>query len=385
MKGYEKVFFGLIRSSLWGTEVEIPEGFSEWDRVFRLAKEQSMLGLVAKRVMDMQDLFASLSEKVQAKLKKFLITNMMTHSRLNSVLVHVVAAFEKEGINPVLLKGQGVASNYPTPELRQCGDIDLYVGVEGFLKSHEVLKSIADELDDLSTLHAPVKHYHASVGSVMIEVHQYAEIHSSSSFNAIYQKYADAGLRDSLVKVRFGEVDVNTPSDNFNAFYIFNHLWDHFMSGGIGLRQVCDWMMFMHSRAGKIDRNYLKNVLDEMNLMLPWQTFGCIAVDVLGMPSSEFPFYDSGLRRKSEIVLKRILREGNFGQQTSFVRKPTHGYVYEKLFSLKCYFERFFGMVRLFPFHASMQVWHSVRNGFALLLSDMRAKLRGVPAKEISK
>lgn len=372
MKGYEKVFFGLIRSSLWETEVEIPEGFSEWDRVFRLAKEQSMLGLVAKRVMDMQDVFASLSEKVQAKLKKFLITNMMTYSRLNSVLVHVVAAFEKEGINPVLLKGQGVASNYPTPELRQCGDIDLYVGVEGFLKSHEVLKSIADELDDLSTLHAPVKHYHASVGSVMIEVHQYAEIHSSSSFNAIYQKYADAGLRDSLVKVRFGEVDVNTPSDNFNAFYIFDHLWDHFMSGGIGLRQVCDWMMFLHSRAGKMDTDYLRNILDEMKLMLPWRTFGCIAVDVLGLPASEFPFYDSRFAGKSETVLRRILREGNFGQQTPFVRKPTRGYIYEKLFSLKCYFERFFGMARVFPFHASMQLWHSVRNGFLLLISDMK-------------
>lgn len=31
----------------------------------------------------------------------------------------------------------------------------------------------------------------------------------------------------------------------FNAFYVFMHLYHHFLQVGVGLRQVCDWMLIM--------------------------------------------------------------------------------------------------------------------------------------------
>lgn len=108
--------------------------------------------------------------------------------------------------------------------------------------------------------------------------------------------------------------------------------------------------------------------------MKPWKIFGCIAVDYLGLPDDEFPFYDSKYHKKATKTLERIMYEGNFGQQTEFVRKPTRGYIYEKLFSLKCYFKRFFGLVVIYPYHAFQQIHYSIVEGLARLLNDRKKR-----------
>ena len=46
MERYEEVFFSLVRSGMWGTAPEVPEGFNEWGKVAKLAKSQSVLGVV---------------------------------------------------------------------------------------------------------------------------------------------------------------------------------------------------------------------------------------------------------------------------------------------------------------------------------------------------
>lgn len=181
-------------------------------------------------------------------------------------------------------------------------------------------------------------------------------------------------MSNNLVKLDFGGININTPSDNFNAFYVFNHMWHHYLAGGVGLRQVCDWTMFLHSRAGKLDFTYLSQLLSEMKLMGPWQTFGCIVVNFLGLPKEEFPFYDSNFNKRSQKVLNRILKEGNFGRQTAFVRKHTRGYLYEKLFSLKCHIVRFMGMFMTFPRHSMIQIYHSITRGTLRVFADFKKK-----------
>ena len=374
MRGHERVFFDLVRNALWNSPVTLPADFKEWKPVLRLAKEQAMTALVAKAMMSRQDIVDSLPKNVVAKLRQEMIENLGVYSKSNCTLQVLVKALMETGVEPVLLKGLGLAQLYPSPEVRQCGDIDLYVGVEDYRKSYDVLKAFADEIEDQSVLAEDCKHFHCTLACIPVEVHKYAEVYPSLMLDSIYQRYASDGLSQGLVDVGFGDVKVHTPSDNFNAFYVFSHLWNHFLSGGVGLRQVCDWAVLLHSRAAVIDREYLRGVLSGMKLMVPWQTFGCIAVDVLGLKSDDFPFYDRKYKRKSEKVLRRIMNEGNFGQQTDFMRNPTKGYGYEKLFSLKCYVERFFGLVWLFPSQAVLQIRHWITNGFYRLVKDLAAK-----------
>ena len=372
MEEHEKVFFSILRSALWGTPVEVPEGFTQWSAVMKLAKIQALMGLVGDVLLTRSEIRETLPTKFVVRLQDIPMTSVGMHSQMNMTLQLIVTTLRNHGVEPVLLKGQGLARNYPTPELRQCGDIDLYVGVQNYAKSYEALKNIVSEIDDPSCLVSDEKHYHSRVGSIMIEVHRYADIHSSSSFNQIYQDYAQLGLSEGLVPIQFGDMLINTPADNFNAFYVFNHMWHHFIHEGVGLRQLCDWLLLLHSRAGALDLEYLSSLLSKMKLMKPWKIFGCIAVDYLGLPEDEFPFYDSKYHKKATKTLERIMYEGNFGQQTEFVRKPTRGYIYEKLFSLKCYFKRFFGLVVIYPYHAFQQIHYSIVEGLARLLKDRK-------------
>ena len=374
MTEHEKVFFSILRSALWGTPIEVPEDFTQWSAVMRLAKIQALMGLVGDVLLTRSEIRETLPTKFVVRLQEIPMTSVGMHSQMNMTLQLIVKNLRNHGVDPVLLKGQGLARNYPTPELRQCGDIDLYVGVQNYAKSYEILKNIVSEIDDQSCLDSDEKHYHASVGNIMIEVHRYADIHSSSTFNKIYQEYARIGLSEGLIPIQFSDMVVNTPADNFNAFYVFNHMWHHFMHGGVGLRQLCDWSVFLHSRAGSLDLDYLSSLLSKMKLMKPWKVFGCIAVDYLGLPKDDFPFYESKYHNKASKTLERIMYEGNFGQQTEFVRKPTRGYISEKLFSLKCYIKRFFGLVVIFPYHAFQQIYYSIVEGIVRLVKDRKKR-----------
>lgn len=373
MQEYEKVFFDLVRSSLWNTPVCGADSFKDWERVFRLAKQQAMLGLVAKRVLDNPELATNVSPDLRSRLKVFLMNNMATHSRLNSSLMYVVSTLKDAGVDSVLLKGQGLARNYPCPELRQCGDIDLYVGVDNYKRSYEVLKPIATEIDDELFLNIG-KHFHAKIGSVFLEIHRYAEVHDSKYFNDIYQHYAIEGLNEKFNKLDFGDVVVRTPSDDFNAFYVFNHMWHHFITEGVGFRQVCDWMMLLDSHYGQLDTDYLYEILKRMRLLVPWKTFGCVLVDMLGMDSRRFPFYDARYSSRAERIGERILAEGNFGQNTSYVRARKNGYWREKLFSLWCHLSRACGVFFIFPNHAIQRAVYMLISGISAIFNDRMKK-----------
>ena len=120
--------------------------------MFSLAKSQSVLGLVANAVLSDAEVANRIPADVQKSLKAFVMSNMATHSALNNTVVRVVALLDDAGVQSVLLKGQGSARNYPVPELRQCGDIDLYVGEENYARVHELLVPVATEIDDVSCL-----------------------------------------------------------------------------------------------------------------------------------------------------------------------------------------------------------------------------------------
>ena len=289
--------------------------YKGWGKLFSLARSQSVLGLVANGVLSDATLSNRIPAELKTRLKNFVMANLTTHSMLDNTLIHVVTLLEEAGVRSVLLKGQGLARYYPMPRLRQCGDIDLYVDEKDYLKAYNLICPIATRIDDVTAL-TEGKHFHVTIGKVVIEIHRFAELHSSSTLNDVFQEYASEGLHNDLVVFEFSGVKVMTPADNFNAFYIFNHLWYHFITEGVGLRQLCDWMMFLHSRCSVLDLDYLKVLLERMGLMMPWKVFGCVLVNYLGMPEHEFPFYDGKYLSKSHSLMSRILSEGNFGRES---------------------------------------------------------------------
>ncbi len=374
MERHEEILIGLLKSAMWGIPVSVPHDFKDWGLLFRLAKSQSVLALVADVILSDKETSSRISEKGQERLRSFMMANIMTAERLGTLISESVKLLRKAGIRPVLLKGQGLAAYYPDPRLRQCGDIDLYIGNDDYRKAYEIFKPLATKIDDIRKLDIGI-HFDVNVGNLDIEVHRYTEVYKGRNLNRIYQNAAIHGTRENTVTMNFNGVEVETPSDVFNAFYIFGHMFRHFLYEGVGLRQLCDWMMFLHVRRDHIDTYELASLIDAMDMRKPWQAFGCVLVDVMGLPKEEFPLYDSRYSSLVDKIVRRVLYEGNFGMRRDLFQNKKHNYLIDKARSFFSHFVRLYELFSLFPKHALRQLGYTMSYAVEKVWVDIRLKL----------
>ena len=372
----QDLFLSLLRCALWGSELDVDvANFSRKDlgSVVKMAKSQTVLGLIAHELMTRNEFADLLGSESRERLTMMVQENFFTYQRLNAVLLTIVLELRKHGIDPVLLKGQGISKYYPIPELRQCGDIDIYVGQEKFEKACDVIGAMStpeDHQGDIPSL----KHYHTRIGHAFIEIHRYTDVYWPKRYDRVYQKISDAGMHSNLVPLDFVDAEVTTPSVDFNVFFIFNHLWHHFIADGVGLRQLCDWVRLLHVNHGKIDLDKLSSMLCEMKLMKEWKVFGCIAVDTLGLPAEEMPFYEPKYKKAAVKVLELIMLEGNFGQENMKGYKRPKGYLAGKWYSFKKRFGRNLRVLRIFPKESMRHMAKVVFIGIAVMFNDKYSK-----------
>ena len=371
MTKVEDIFFSLLRAALWGTDVQVPEGFAQWGRIMHIARTQALSGLIGDVLLSREEIREKLPAKFMDMLQDIPKVNMGMHIQMNRVLQLVVMTLNQSGIKSVLLKGQGLSQYYPVPELRQCGDIDLYVGEENYEKAYDAIRPIVSEIDDKDRIWR-FMHFHAKVGPVVIEVHHKADVMYSRKKEKTYREFMLKGLTEDLSPIKFGEVQVMTPNDTYNSFYVFCHLWRHFTTSGVGLRQFCDWTCFLHAHVGKLDLPYLKKMLVDLGFMKPWQVLGCFLVKDLGLPKDEFPFYSDEYAGKVDQVRKYVMTDGNFGRNVLAGREKSRNYLHGKWVSLKFHIMRFFRMFAIFPKHTMFRLHFMLRDGVAQVFRDVK-------------
>ena len=307
MDNYYEKFCSVLKAGLWGFHIDIELTPPEMSRIWKDAEKQAVEGIVADALLSTKQI----PPKAAGILKKRILSIASRNLKLTSILVDSVKALNDNGIDPILLKGQGIGSYYRQPLTRKCGDIDLYVGTENYKMSFKVL---SDSLPDVEyTLFNPKeKHSHIIANSIPIEIHQYSD-RLPAKYNTLYQIISDTYLSQHNDIIQFEGVSVRTPEPTFNSFFIFNHLWRHFIAVGVGFRQICDWAVFLHANTDRIDTVHLNEILCSFDLMKPWKTFGYIAVNLLGLPKAQMPFYDTSFKKDAVKILRMIMIEGNLG------------------------------------------------------------------------
>lgn len=320
----------LVRMALWGCHEPLPENRPDWNQVFALSKQQTLIGLVAEAV-PMLPSHLQPDHSIRIKLHTTAMRILQSHILVNRKVAEIKTKMDSCGIHTVLLKGQGVALNYPNPQSRQCGDIDLYVGESNFGKVYQMLEPAPLK----KYMH--LKHFSINGGGVEIEVHRIAADLPGIRRNRRFQDWTISNLSgQSVRKVEIADTSINLPPAEFDALYIMNHAWNHFMTGGIGLRQLVDWAMHLHRFHKDIDIENLRNYLQDFGLMNAWHILSGIAVKHLGLPAAECPLYEAGSTAKSDDVLEVIWDEGNFGHHSALRKTPRpQGYLAGKLYSFK--------------------------------------------------
>lgn len=348
MESAHHTLLELIRSALWESPATgLPEEV-DWAKVYTLARQQTLLGLLADAVGRLPQEYRPDAAMMQ-KLKSFCLRNIQSHVLITKRLADSLETLRSAGVEPVLFKGHGLAANYPDPMSRQCGDIDLYVGKEDYDKAVLVCRQAfaEDEHDSES-----IKHFHFNHDGVTVEIHRIAETIPGIFRNRRYQRWTVESLRPSnLRKTDMEGVAVSLPPHNFNAVYVMNHAWHHFVTGGVGLRQFCDWAVYMHRFCKEIDVQQLETDLRSFGLYRVWAIFAYVAVNFLGLPKDECPLYDGGAKSSAEKAMEIIWTDGNFGRYSERSARRPDGYSSGKIHSMIVTTKRYFRILPVYPSH----------------------------------
>lgn len=355
-----ELFFALVRAGLWAdaesTDLGI-QGFTDtvdWEEVYRLATEQSVLGLVLagfeKTNTNRKD---NTSRPPQELLLQWIGEAQILEQQnkeMNSFIAELIGKMRNADIYTLLVKGQGVAQCYERPLWRVCGDVDLLFSDSNYDKAKSFLTPLADHVDSEDK---EVMHLGMTMGKWIVELHGTMHTEISQKVNkGIDDVQDDCFYRGNVRSWNNGGTTVFLPSPDNDVILIFTHILEHFFVEGVGLRQVCDWCRLLWTYRSELDLRLLESRIKRMGLVSEWKVFASLAVDLLGMPQETMPMYDSRFKVKGEQVLARILKSGNMGHNNDLSYRTKYSGMTYKLVALWRRIKDFASFTKIFPLDA---------------------------------
>ena len=379
MTRMQEAFLDLLRCGLWGTPLN-PSIFGvsertgdnsgaanlaqssmlshdEWKNIVDMAIEQTVTGVVFDALLTLpkalrppKDIYFNLVAQV-GDLEE-------GGYQMNKAIAYLFHAFDKAGIEVFLLKGQAVAQFYPQPLHRVHGDIDLLVpDAQNFEKAIALMQSLTGDEGEPEDERS---HVVFSLKGVCVEVQGLNVYGIGRRCFQHYIDWAKESLKGESRKLilqtdRQPNDDARSPKTatlspmRFDLMFVFVHLMNHFFDGGVGLRQVCDWMRYLHENRSTIDLSQLEKDLHTLGLMPHWQTIASTAVCWLGAPKESIPFYSPSFDKKGRIALNHILLSGNFGVLRTNVFEEKNSHLMRRFGTLLSLFPSYGRVARLFP------------------------------------
>ena len=314
----------LLRAGLWGRD-PMEEGFrrlgdEEWEHVFKMSGRQTVSGIVFDGICRLPDEFQP-SQAIFAKWVAATDRIERGNRRMNAVLRELTGLFVSGGLQPVLQKGQGVAALYPTPDHRECGDIDYYfperpdngrsAGMpKGRTMNGEAIELVKSHGIKVETMPDGSQTYEWK--GIEIEQHPtIVDLCSPAAKKWIKGLDGDPGYVPSDLAE-----GLRVPSPELNALLLNSHILKHTLGKGIGLRQMCDLAMEYHRICEDGRREdcggRIFNLYKRAGILKWSRLLHSFLVNVMGLPEEELPYSE---RIVSAEPLMRIVEDGgNFGQ-----------------------------------------------------------------------
>lgn len=318
-----QALFALLQAGLWGTFDEavasaFPLSAGEWERVFTLARQQTVTG-IAFRGLDFLPEEAAPPMGIMAKWMAHADRIEQSNRVMNETVAKLYGHFASAGVEAVLQKGQGVAAMYPEPLLRECGDIDLY------FPGHDGVSDPLTGIDGAVRERQPDDSWVYVVDGIIVEHHtDLLDIQSPRAKRYVKRLIEEKGFE----KVVTGDgVEVLVPAPEVNLLLLSSHILKHAFGVGIGLRQFCDYAVARRYYEGRVNPQEMREIWKKTGLE-KWQSLleefigrfldsDCALArndnkdfqDDTHSERSEESFY----KKKTDVLLDIVLKGGNFG------------------------------------------------------------------------
>lgn len=308
----QQVFLELVRAGLWEKEARLSHYDNlDFNEVYRLAEEQSVLGLVAAGIEHVID------KKVPQEMALSFVGPALQLEQRNTAMNDFVAKLVEQlriaDVYAILVKGQGIAQCYERPLWRSSGDVDFFLSDNNYIRAKMLLEPISTETGLIDTYR---KHILFVINNWHVELHGNLRSNLWKKVDHVLDEVQNDVFCGGAVRTWInGQTQIFLPRVDEDVVFVFAHILQHYYKEGVGLRQICDWCRLLYTYKDSVKRDLLGNRLKKMGVMSEWHAFAYLAVNSLGMPEDAMPFYCNNKKweNKANHILNFIFEVGNFG------------------------------------------------------------------------
>lgn len=259
----------------------------DWDEVETLAARQGLMGVVLDGIQCIAE-SAENAETIPYKKKLEWLGLVMQGYELRykdyrKALTELATFYGRHGYKMMVLKGYACGKDWPKPEHRPYGDIDIWL----FGKQKEadaILTKDTGIVIDSSRHHHTVFNW---MGFTVENHYDFVNVHARRSTAELDKVFKELGHTDS--STTSGQVtDFCLPSANLHALFLLKHCISHFVGANISLRQVLDWAFFVEKHTDEIDWVWLNGMIGRFHMKDFVNCLSAICVEDLGFDATIF-------------------------------------------------------------------------------------------------
>ena len=234
--------------------------------------------------------------------------NFAEHSELHELMT-------ANDIPYVVMKGFASAMYYPEPSLRSMGDVDFLVRPEDLEKAGKALESVSFTIDHGEEDENKHIAYHRNPMSIW-ELHRTVNGVPGGEVGEKIKAEIDRAI-DTAELVNADDVICMAPDKLHHGLIMLLHTASHLTSEGVGLRHLCDWVVFASSLSDMDFRELFEKKLKDFGLWRFAQVLTLLGINYLGAPKRVWALEAVESHKVDDDTLKGLMNDilsgGNFG------------------------------------------------------------------------
>lgn len=303
-----------------------------WEKIYKMACRQTVTGICCTAFCKLPDGLLpphTLLVQWMARVNTIEYLNRC----MREAIMLLIKRFRKQGLHPIVQKGLSTARFYQNPDLRESGDIDIWLPGKDFDKG---VKHVRESGEDVK--HNPDGSFSFVYRGFVVELHLYLIKICNPAVAYKWNTYAI-----QLCTAEMGnDEEIPSPPPLFEILLISMHIMHHAFGAGIGLRHICDYYCALQALHGKYDLAAFEKACRSLGISKWTEMLNGFTAFYLDAPESILP--PSGLKSPKKVspeALLYIIKEGgNFGQHFQDDGKRTILSYKGKLHTLSMFLKR---------------------------------------------
>lgn len=318
-----KFFLSLVRLGInhdtFCQPIQLTGGqsiFVDWEEIQTLAMQQGLYAIVIDGIEKLPEGLRPPKQMLLEWFGEVLQGYEYRYESYCRTIAEMAAFYNNHNLKMMVIKGYACSLNWPKPEHRPCGDIDIWQF--GEYKKADALVAAKKGIN------IDTSHHHHTVfkwNDFTVENHyDFINVHHHRSHKKFEKILKRLGQDSSYTVDVLGE-KVYLPSPNLHALFLLKHLMLHFASGEIRLRMLLDWAFFVEKHGKDINWVWLNETLDSYGLITIYGVLNAICISELGFKSTLFPNVQFSPDLKDRVFKEILCPEVPNNRQSHLIRR----------------------------------------------------------------